>query len=217
MLEYVKINTLFKRDMANKGRIIETEWACPEFEFLKYNEWVFTEKVDGTNIRVSAVFYLDNRKELRFGGRTDAAQIPATLLDALNKLLTFDKFAAAFEGQDLVPITLYGEGYGAKIQNGGNYRPSQSFVLFDVQVGNWWLERHNVEDIARKLGVDVVPIVGTGTLADAIALVRNGMKSTWGDFASEGLVIRPKVELNTRSGHRVIAKIKHRDFAGGKM
>src|ERR1700722_12799912 len=217
MLEYVKINTLFKRDMANKGRIIETEWACPEFEFLKDNEWVFTEKVDGANIRVSAVFYMDNRKELRFGGRTDAAQIPATLLDALNKLLTFDKFAAAFEGQDLVPITLYGEGYGIKIQNGGNYRPDQSFVLFDVQVGDWWLERHNVEDVARKLGVDVVPIVGTGTLADAIALVRDGMKSAWGDFASEGLVMRPKVELKTRSGHRVIAKIKHRDFTGGKM
>lgn len=217
MEEYVKINTLFKRDMANKGRIIESEWASPEFKYLKDNEWSFTEKVDGTNIRISAAFYEDGRKELRFGGRTDAAQIPATLLDALNAAVTFDKFQGAFEGQDLVPITLYGEGYGGKIQSGGNYRKEPGFILFDVQAGPWWLQREDVEDVAKKLGIDVVPLVGSGTLVDAIKLVRDGMKSTWGDFPSEGLVMRPKVELKTRSGSRIIAKIKHRDFTGGKL
>lgn len=218
MKEYTKIQTLFKRDMANKGRIIEGDWSLPEFGYLQNNVWQFTEKVDGTNIRVSAAFYDDGRKELRFGGRTDAAQIPTHLLNALAEMLTFDKFAAAFEGQDLVPVTLYGEGYGAKIQKGGgNYRQDQSFVLFDVLVGDWWLQREDVEDVARKLGIDVVPIVGQGTLEDAIELVRDGMKSTWGDFASEGLVLRPSVELKTRSGHRVIGKIKHRDFTGGKL
>lgn len=217
MKEYIKIQTLFKRDMANNGRIIEGDFSLPEFDYLQNNQWEFTEKVDGTNIRISAVFYTDGRKELRFGGRTDAAQIPTVLLDALNATITFDKFQAAFEGQDIVPITLYGEGYGAKIQKGGgNYRPDQSFVLFDVLVGDWWLKREDVVDVATKLGIDVVPLIGTGPLQQAIDMAREGMLSRWGDFKSEGIVMRPSTELRSRSGHRIIGKIKHRDFVGDK-
>lgn len=45
MEEYHKIQTIFKRD--NKGNLLEGEWAKPEFEYLKDNEWEFTEKIDG--------------------------------------------------------------------------------------------------------------------------------------------------------------------------
>jgi hypothetical protein len=217
MKEYTKIQTLFKRDMANKGKIIIGDWSLPEFDYLQNNEWIFTEKVDGTNIRAKAVFYQDGRKEIQFGGRTDAAQIPATLVSALQALLPFDKFAAAFEGHDLVPIVLYGEGYGAKIQNGGNYRSDQSFILFDVMVGDWWLQRETVEGIGSKLGIPVVPIIGRGTLHDAVKMTQGGLKSTWGDFIAEGIVLRPAVELKTRKGDRLIGKIKHRDFVRGKL
>lgn len=51
MKEYHKIQTCFKRDEKTK-RIIEGDWTLPEFEYLKDCQWVFTEKVDGTNIRV---------------------------------------------------------------------------------------------------------------------------------------------------------------------
>lgn len=217
MQEYTKIQTLFKRDMANNGKIIPSEWSLPEFEYLKDNEWVFTEKVDGTNIRACAVFYQDGREEIQFGGRTDAAQIPTVLLSALQEMLPFDKFAAAFEGYDLVPIRLYGEGYGGKIQSGGNYRKDASFILFDVMVGDWWLQRETVEEIAAKLGCPVVPIIGKGTLQDAVRITQDGLKSTWGDFIAEGIVMRPAVELKTRKGNRLIGKIKHRDFTGGKL
>jgi hypothetical protein len=216
MKEYVKINTIYKRDMANKGRIIEREWAQPEFGYLADNKWIFTEKVDGTNIRVAF-----DGSTVSFGGRTDAAQIPAFLVDKLNehfntapkKELLKTVFMDAAPDN---PIVLYGEGYGARIQSGGNYRADQDFVLFDVLAGEWWLQREDIEDVAYKLGLDVVPIVGEGTLLEAAEMVRNGMKSIWGDFNSEGLVMRPKVELKTRGGHRIIAKIKHRDFIGVK-
>jgi hypothetical protein len=69
-----------------------------------------------------------------------------------------------------------------------------------------------VENIATKLGVEIVPIVGEGTLWDAIDLVKVGMKSLWGDFESEGIVARPKVELQTRGGRRIITKIKTVDY-----
>jgi hypothetical protein len=111
---------------------------------------------------------------------------------------------------------LYGEGYGARIQKGGgNYKPDGvDFVLFDVQVGDWWLRREDAEDVDANLGLRVVPIVGGGTLHQAAEWVgeRGGFTSQWGDFLAEGLVLRPTVELKTRSGQRIITKIKAKDF-----
>lgn len=179
----------------------------PEFEYLANNQWVFTEKVDGTNIRV-----MFNDGAVTFGGRTADAQIPAKLFERLNErfLPMAAKLAEVFPDGAAV---LYGEGYGAKIQKGGgNYRADQDFVLFDCKVGDWWLQRSDVEDVAVKLGVEIVPIIGEGTLHDAVASAKAGIRSTWGDFEAEGIVARPKTELKTRGGHRLIAKIKCRDF-----
>jgi hypothetical protein len=206
MSEYHKIQSIFKRDMANGKKLIVGDWSFPEFEFLSENLWTFTEKVDGTNIRV---MFSDGG--VTFGGRTDNASIPAPLVTRLNErfLPWAGKINEIFiDGQ----ATLYGEGYGPKIQNGGNYRKDQDFVLFDVRVGKWWLQRCDVEDVAEKMGLDVVPIIGEGTLYDAVNRAMRGMVSTWGEFQAEGIVARPKVELATRGGGRIIAKIKCRDF-----
>ena len=209
MTEYHKIQSIFKRDMTSKRKtLIEGEWTLPEFEYLAGNVWTFTEKVDGTNIRV-----IFNEGSVTFGGRTEDAQIPAQLVGRLNErfLPLAARMAEVFPDGAAV---LYGEGYGAKIQKGGgNYRADQDFVLFDVRVGQWWLQRADVHDVAQKLGLDVVPVIGEGTLHDAVALAKRGIRSTWGDFEAEGIVARPKTELNTRSGHRLVAKIKCRDFA----
>jgi len=206
MSEYHKIQSIFKRDMGSpKKTLIEGDWSLPEFEYLANNRWVFTEKVDGTNIRVMV------NGGVNFGGRTDAAQIPATLFSRLNEL--FIPMTAALNQKFPEGAVLYGEGYGAKIQKGGgNYRPDQDFVLFDVKVGDWWLQREAIEDVALALGLDSVPVIGEGTLWDAVDLAKKGMRSEWGYFESEGIVARPKTELKTRSGHRIIAKIKCRDF-----
>lgn len=207
MNEYHKIQTVFKRDIATKHKtLLEGQWTMPEFEYLANNPWTFTEKVDGTNIRV-----MFKNGIVTFGGKTDSAQIPAQLVTRLN-----ERFSPLTEKMQEVfgcDACLYGEGYGAKIQKGGgNYRKDQDFVLFDVKVGDWWLQRADVEDVANKLGLDVVPIIGEGTLHDAIEWAKRGIPSTWGDFEAEGIVARPKTELCTRSGHRLITKIKCRDF-----
>ena len=208
MSEYHKIQTIFKRDMASKRKtLMEGDWTLPEFEYLAGNAWTFTEKVDGTNIRV---IFKDGA--IAFGGRTEDAEIPAPLVRRLNErfLPLAKRLGEVFTDGAAV---LYGEGYGAKIQKGGgNYRADQDFVLFDVRVGPWWLQRADVEDVAQKLGLDVVPVIGEGTLHDAVAMAKAGIRSTWGDFQAEGIVARPKVELNTRGGQRLIAKIKCRDF-----
>ncbi len=211
MKQYTKINTVYKRDEKTK-EIIEGEYSTPEFEYLKDAKWVFTEKVDGTNTRV-----MWNGNAVVFGGKSEDAQMPMHLLYALQALfegtVKRQLFIEQF-GSEPTEVCLYGEGYGSKIQAAGKlYKPEgHDFVLFDVKIGEWWLQRKDIEEIAAKFGIQVVPIIGQGTLADAVNLTRHGMKSEWGDFLSEGIVARPATELLSRSGERIITKIKHRDF-----
>lgn len=208
MIEYHKIQSVYLRDPANRHKtFLEGQWSLPEFGYLASNEWHWTEKVDGTNVRAQ----WDGAK-VTLGGRTADAQMPLFLVQRLDALFTPDAFRTAFP--EATDVLLFGEGYGAKIQKGGgNYIPNGvDFVLFDVMVGGVYLERHNVEDVAAKMGLRVVPILGKGPLLDAIEMTRKGFDSTWGPFKAEGLVMRPAVELVTRRGHRLITKVKHRDF-----
>lgn len=209
MKEYHKIDNVFKRDPANMKRLLEGEYSQDVFAYLAQNEWMFTEKVDGTNIRILVG---PNGGDITFGGKTDDASIPAKLVERLQE--RFLPQRERLHGMFPDGACLYGEGYGARIQKGGgNYRPDQDIVLFDVLVERWWLQRPDVEDVAGKLGLDVVPVVGRGTLADAVAMAREGFRSAWGPFLAEGIVARPAVELQTRAGRRIITKVKHRDFA----
>src|SRR3972149_11299480 len=206
MKEYHKITTVWERDPNTKFKtLLEGVWASPEFECLQDNEWVWTEKVDGANIRIM----WDGNKVI-LGWKTDNAQIPAFLIERLQTLFYAGALAKIFDGT----ACLYGEGYGAKIQkSGGNYIPDDvDFCLFDVLINETWLKREDVEDIANKLEVQIAPIIGIGGLEDAIDMVRRGIKSKWGDFMSEGLVMRPKIEMKNRMGHRIITKIKTKDF-----
>jgi len=211
MIEYHKIQNVFKRDMTKPNSpLMEGVWTSPELEYLSNNLWYFTEKVDGTNIRIQWDMY-----SVQFQGRSENSQLPGRLVTRLRELFpNDDKFEEIF-----IPaseVCLYGEGYGAGIQKGGSYGPNQDFVLFDVRVGNTWLSRENVEDVAQKMGLSVVPIVKVGTLHEGINLVKKGLKSQWGDFICEGIVARPVVELQTKRGDRVIVKIKTVDFKENK-
>ncbi len=207
MSEYHKIQSIFKRDLNLKHKpMLEGVYTWPEFEYLAQNQWVFTEKVDGTNIRIILA-----NGQMSFGGRTDAAQIPAQLLNRLNEkfLPLQDRLLAQFpEG-----AVLYGEGYGNRIQKVGScYRDDQDFVLFDIKINQWWLQRPDLEDIAHQFGLDIVPILGTGSLLEAVAWAKAGIQSTWGAFQAEGIVARTPLELTTRAGKRLITKIKCCDF-----
>jgi len=205
MKQYHKIQTIYKRDPATKHKtLLLGEFSVPEFGYLQDNEWVFTEKIDGTNIRVMVQ---DGRVE--FGGKTDQAQIPARLEGHLRETFDAETLVRMFADG----TCLYGEGCGAGIQKGGgNYYQDQRFVLFDVKVGEWWLKREAVEDIAAELGIPAVPVIGRGTLGDLVEMCQNGFTSQWGEFPAEGIVARPAVDLRTRGGQRIITKLKRKDF-----
>ncbi len=215
MSVYHKIQTVFNRNPETKFKtVIEGQWSLPEFEYLRNDEWHWTEKVDGTNVRV-----IWDGSTVKFGGKTDDAQMPPFLLAKLAEMFPMDKIADVFPATypDNV-VVLYGEGYGARIQKGGgNYIPDGvDFILFDVAVGELFLSRESVTDIANKLQIGECPLVGYGTLPGMVEFVRSKPKSVIAvnqGTIMEGVVARPRVELRNRMGHRIITKLKVRDFA----
>ena len=208
MIEYHKIETLFERDVKGTKKLIEGKYRNEAVEYLKDNMWVFTEKIDGTNIRVC----WDGHK-VTFAGRTERANIPAHLENKLTELFLNDETEQLFEqmfGEK--EVILFGEGYGHKIQNGDDYRDDVSFILFDVMINDYYQPRAAVTGIAESFGIEVVPIVLVGTIADAVEFVKKQPKSTIGKADMEGLVGKPRVEMKDRAGNRIIVKVKARDF-----
>jgi hypothetical protein len=208
MIEYNKIDTLYKRDMEGSKKLLEGEFRNPTVEFLKDNIWSFTEKIDGTNISVCW-----DGHTVTFNGRTERAQIPTHLLNYLMATFKTNEAEQLFEEKfGETPVILFGEGYGPKIQNGGNYRSDVSFIMFDVLIAGNYQPRESVEDIAKAFGIDVVPIILEGTIDAGVAFVKSHPRSTMGTAYMEGLVGRPKIEMRDRCGKRVIVKIKWEDF-----
>jgi hypothetical protein len=212
MQTYPKIPSPFKRftEGPRRNRFDLDTWSSRELEILQDVPWAFTEKVDGTNIRV----HWDGHK-VTFGGRTDNAQIPATLVQRLIELFPEELFEQKFKED---PVTLFGEGYGVGIQkNGGRYKADGvDFILFDVLIEQWWLRRPSIEEVASGFNIETVPQrLVDATLVDAIERVRDGMTSSWAlhdSFQVEGLVGVPECGLLTRGGERIMVKIKTEDF-----
>lgn len=211
MTEYTKIETVFERDMEGTKKLIEGKFRNDTVEYLKDNQWIGTEKIDGTNVGI----VWDGHK-VSYQGRTERAQIPTHLMNKLIEMFGGTVNEEVFEQKfGEMQVILFGEGYGAKIQKGGgNYRSDVSFILFDVYLpeSNLWLKRDAVEDIAKTFGIDAVPIVYEGNLAGAVEFVKGKPKSTIGTAEMEGIVCKPAVDMLDRMGRRLIVKIKVCDF-----
>lgn len=230
---YPKIETLYDRD-PDTFKVIPGRLRCPEFGLV--SKWLVTEKIDGTNIRVHLTCACQGycsdcgstggcviAPRVKFQGRTDNAQTPPFLLEELQRMFPVDKVQAAFDPG--VNVTLFGEGYGARIQKGGgDYREGVSFRLFDVVVHdenrNWWLTWDNVEDVAEKLGINTVPVLTRGENLEQAAKFVSGLSSVAlmekvkGPIrAHEGIVAQTDPLLFDRRGHRVVWKLKARDLA----
>jgi len=219
-LAYPKINTLFERGedfVVNPAKLKSPVLAT-------ISEWDVTEKIDGTNVRVALTPELievsqEQRGSVRVGGRTDNAQMPPDLVSWLYYTLTPQKMMAALQqpGKPPVSYILFGEGYGPGIQKGAAYRKDKSFILYDVLCeGRWWLDRSAVNEVAGKLGIDVVPYLGRMTLTQIVELVRQPFPSKIGMAMAEGIVARPIETLYDKHGERIVIKLKTKDFVKGK-
>ena len=238
---YPKINTLFKRDQ-NPGKyhncIMPNEgFTQPEFEFLRGCKFECTEKIDGTNmsVHIIPVDYTDIGNSYKvnytveYHGKTEKADTPKHLqtkmeqlfpaekmLEVFNKNVTYENVEDAIKEVNHGKVIIFGEGYGVKIQKGGNYISNDcGFILFDVTVDGMFLLRESLEDIASKLEIPIVPLIGYMTVDEAIEFVKKGFKSTIAenkDYDAEGLVLKTPMGLLNRKGERIITKIKTCDF-----
>lgn len=210
MKYYHKINTLFNRDMKGTKKLIEGEYSSPTYEMLKDIPWIFTEKIDGTNIGI-----VWDGQRISYIGKTESSNFSSLLSKGLDELFAGEEVEQMFEqmfGEK--KVILFGEGYGGKIQSGRHYREDESFMLFDVyfEEGDLYAQRSVVEEIASALNIPVVPVVLTGSLEDGVKYVKSNPISNFSEKIMEGIVGRPIKELKDAQGKRIIVKIKVRDF-----
>ena len=117
-----------------------------------------------------------------------------------------------------VPVYIYGEFFGKKIQSGGNYdKDKNRFSIFDICVQGWYVPIDMLNDYASKLGLDVAPYIGQMTIEEAEKMVMKGFKTTVPDvsnpdYLAEGIVARPVVPIKDPRGKRIIVKIKTCDY-----
>lgn len=233
MTTYPKVDTLFDRD--ERFQVDTTRFRRPVFATI--DRWLVTEKVDGTNMRL--IFEIDENPggdgteppalSTSIRGKTDSASIPPLLLGhcrgVVDGILT--SVGGLMLDHGLSEYVLYGEGYGAKIQGGGRYRPDQGFVLFDVGVGGGrFLSDEKVTAAAMELGLPRVPLLNGGetmSTDEVVKLVQVGFASSATnedlrdpDFAAEGVVARTVEPLYDNRGERVMWKLKAKDFRAGR-
>jgi len=208
MFEYPKIDTLWKRDKETH-EILVGDYSRLEFPAIR--KWIVTEKIDGTNVRIS--YRPKELEQIKILGRTDNAHLHPKLMEHLLKTFTSDRLSRIEVTEEMI---LFGEGFGAKIQNGGRYRKEPSFILFDVWIDGWWLEFHNVMDIANKLEILHVPLIGEieeGNAIDCVALRGKSLIAEDPSLVIEGVVATSSPMMMFRNGGTPIRwKLKVRDF-----
>ena len=214
-MEYPKTDNLWHRDpdthLIQAGRFNKRR---PDFDAV--NRWHVTEKIDGTNIRVVIT------DKVAVLGRSDRADLPKGLADIIFNTLPTDPHLIFEDTHGFDPstgdvMTLYGEGYGAGIQSGGNYSSEKRFRLFDVRVNETWLEWENVEVVAEVLNLRVVPVLASGVnLNTVIGLVARNSEVAYlhtnTNVRQEGIVARAMPNLFNARGQQVKFKLKNADL-----
>lgn len=202
---YLHINNLAKDD---KVLLFKEVWA--------------TEKVHGTSAHVS--WNPDQQRIVYFSGGASAENFRALFDEAFEE--RFMKLVDQ-NGKD-IEVVVYGEAYGGKMQGMRlTYGNELRFIAFEVRVGCRWLSFDKVREIAKDLGLEVVPGKVIPATEEALTEYRNspsevavlrGCQDNADRFGNkpplrEGIVIRPLVEMRTNGNSRVMAKFKNPCFS----
>ncbi len=209
---YPKIYSPFKRSTLgpDKNRLLEGVWSDSAFATLQNATWRWTEKLDGTSVRI----HWDGVRRY-FGGRTDRAAMPQDLKAWVDENMPEELFEQMFQDK---AVTLYGEGIGAGTQKGGgNYSSTKKFVLFDVLIDGVWRTGDTITEVAEAFGIEQAKEISRGPVQNAIDTVSLGLHSAYGSFLSEGLVGVPVDGFLNYRGGRIMMKVKTEDFYSRKM
>ena len=202
---YLHINNLGKDD---KVLLFKEVWA--------------TEKVHGTSAHVA--WNPDQKQIVYFSGGASAENFRALFDEAFEE--RFMKLVDQ-NGKD-IEVVVFGEAYGGKMQGMRlTYGNELRFIVFEVRIGCYWLSFDKVREIAKDLGLEVVPGKVLPATEEALTEYRNspsevavmrGCQDNADRFGNkpplrEGIVLRPLVEMRTNDNSRVIAKYKNPCFS----
>lgn len=177
---------------------------------LMFKQCYALEKIHGTSAHIS--WKTDNKKLILFSG----GERYENFVKLFSTDFLYDKFSNIYKGTD---ITIYGEAYGGKQQGmKDTYGSDLKFIGFDVRIDGKWLNVPKAEAVCRLFGIEFVSYSMINTDLEnvtkerdrpSVQAFRNGCGM---DKKSEGIVLRPLVEMFTIDGERVIAKYKREDF-----
>lgn len=174
-------------------------------DVLLFKEVYALEKVHGTSAHVK----LADGALTFFPGGESKANFEA-LFDRVTLL-------AGISALGSPKVTVYGEAYGGKCQRMSHtYGDTLRFIVFDIQIGDTWLDVPTMDRVATNLGLEVVPWVRVVSDVEALDFQRDAPsivaeRRGCGVKPREGVVIRPPLEVSTVDG-RVIAKHKGAAF-----
>lgn len=196
-----------KRKLMVPAKGQDEAYRSPLLAYLAELPWVYSRKVDGENIRIQW-----DGEQVLWNGKSNAFQCGAEFTEYMNNIFLEEIFEEKF-GRDKV-VTLFGEKMGPKTQGNELGLEKDEVVLYDVNINGTWLSGVNVVEIASYFGFNVPPIYrymphgqAPTKLRELIEMCANGEFKDW-----EGIVARPQVEMRDQSGHRVIVKIKNKDY-----
>jgi len=223
MMEITELNdftkyTKFSSPFVKDGKFINTEELVQK---LPDGDWIITEKIDGTNIRI--IFTKpdeEGNRKCHIGSRklilNNADKSSKQYMDCLTEV-NLHKLQEYFKDVNSTVI-IYGEGYGAGVQKGGIYSSVKNFRVFDIRIGLAYQDFSHVQKVCVDNQLNLVPIVNTVNSVNykdcVVALLnnKNTLIKEGSGGASEGLVYKFEPVLLNKYGERLIFKIKFKDF-----
>lgn len=224
MWEYESIESVYVRDPQTHA-LNFTQVRDDAYQAV--SPWVVTEKIDGMNIR-AIITAEGGVPHMVVKDRTDAAQLPEGMEDAVRRTLPLEGVYRQFQSEldARKYVIVYGEGFGEKIQGNPLRLAGKRFRVFDIAIHSIkngrghtvWLTPDMVQTLSNEIGTKAVPILGMidrlpVNEAELDAITRGG----WSQIATEqirpeGIVCRPLVVLFDNWGKRVGWKLTYREF-----
>lgn len=212
--KYSKLSSPFKKDEKH----INTEELS---QYLPKGQWLKTEKIDGTNIRI-IITKPDEKgeREVLIGSRTlilnEADKGSKQFLHCIKEVNLF-KLKEYFKEVNST-IIIYGEGYGAGVQKGGMYAKEKNYRVFDIRIGEAYQDFEYVKKVCIDNQLNLVPLmteVSEITYKECVNSLKNFTHTliNEGDGGQpEGFVYKFDPVLLNKYGERLIFKVKHKDF-----
>ena len=201
-----KCKTLFRRGDDFK---VTDELTDPRF--WQIGNWVATKKMDGTSVIISIHNGVDGGYS--FHGRTAKSQFTPAMQQFLDDAASEALFSLADHG--VYQADIYAELFGEGIQGNPHGMEGMHLRVFDVRIGDFWLDWENVEDVAVKAGLLPVDVLMVGSTESIVEYIKSYAQHKGDDIPYfEGVVARTDPLLYDNQGNRMMWKLKVSDYKG---